>query len=134
MPLLRTSLLIFGFLAVASLGLAENQAAEAKTIPSVDGGAGQCSVDFTVRDSAGKPVYGANIRVHIAYGFMGLHKLDLEVGTNADGKARFQGLPSKVKDVLFFRASKGDLTGSASYDPAQECTAKHDIVLEKATQ
>src|ERR1700693_1508164 len=74
-----------------------------KTIPVIDGGIGPCSADFTVTDAAGAPVYDAKVRVHIAYGLMSLHKLDLEVGTNAAGKARFTGLPDKTKQGLFFR-------------------------------
>jgi hypothetical protein len=102
-----------------------------KKIPVIDGGAGKCSVDFSVTDGAGHPVYDAKINVHIAYGFMGVRKLDLQLGTNSDGKARFQGLPGKVRQPLTFVATKDDLQGSASYDPADECKATHDIVLEK---
>ena len=100
-------------------------------IPSVDGGIGSCSVVFTVTDGKGAPVYNAKVKVHIAYGFLGAHKLDLEVGTNVDGKARFDGLPSKAKQALHFLASQGDREGSAFYDPNNNCNAKHDIVLLK---
>src|SRR6266550_2496219 len=58
--------------------------------------------------AADAPVYAAKIKVHIAYGFMSAHKLDLEVGTNSDGKARFTGLPDHLKRGLFFEASEGD--------------------------
>jgi hypothetical protein len=102
-----------------------------KKVPVIDGGAGNCSVDFTVTDTASRPVYDAKINVHIAYGFMGVRKLDLQLGTNADGKARFQGLPEKVRQPLTFVATQDDLQGSATYDPSMECTAKHDIVLKK---
>src|SRR5271170_2930600 len=84
-----------------------------KTVPVIDGGIGPCSADFTVTDSGTTPVYDAKIRVHIAYGFMNLHKLDLEVGTNASGKARFTGLPDRTKRGLFFRASEGTREASA---------------------
>ena len=40
-----------------------------------------------VTDLSGKPLYNAKIHVQIRYGFLGLRKLDLETGTNADGKA-----------------------------------------------
>lgn len=102
------------------------------TVAVVDGGAGPCAVNFTVIDPDGKPVYAAQIDVHVAYGFMGLHKLDLTVYTNAEGKARFAGLPAKVqKPPLVFHASKEKDTGVAAYNPVTECQAKHDIVLRK---
>ena len=101
-------------------------------VPVVDGGSGACSIDFNVTDSAGKPVYAARIDMHLAYGFAGAHKLDLGVYTNAQGKARFTGLPLKVrKPPIEFRAKKDDLIGLATMDPMAECQAKHDIVLDK---
>jgi len=105
-----------------------------KTVPVVDGGIGSCSVDFTVTDSSQAPVYAANIKVHIAYGFMYLRKLDLEVGTNASGKARFTGLPDRTKQGLFFQASEGAREGSAFVDPAKTCKADLTIALEKKPQ
>ena len=110
------------------------QAAEAKTVPVIDGGIGSCSVDFTVTDPSQAPVYAANIKVHIAYGFMYLRKMDLEVGTNADGKARFTGLPERTKQGLFFRAFEGGREGSAFVDPAKTCKADLTITLEKKPQ
>jgi hypothetical protein len=97
----------------------------------VDGGIGACSADFTVNDADNKPVYAASIKVHIAYGFMYARKLDLEVGTNIDGKARFAGFPARVKNGLFFQASEGDRTGDAFDDPATNCKAQFTLVLRK---
>jgi hypothetical protein len=102
-----------------------------KTVPVIDGGIGPCSAEFTVTDAAQAPVYAAKISVHIAYGFMYLHKLDLEIGTNAGGKARFTGLPDRTKQGLFFRASEGAREGSAFVDPSKTCKAELTIVLEK---
>jgi hypothetical protein len=59
------------------------------------------------------------------------HKLDLEVGTNASGKARFTGLPVKTKQGLFFQASEGGREGSAFDDPAKTCKAEFTIALKK---
>jgi hypothetical protein len=107
----------------------------AQDVPVMDGGAGPCTLDLTVTDGKGKPMYGVTIKVHIAYGFAGIRKLDLEAGTNSDGKVRFKGLPIKVHNPpLEFHATKDDLTGLASYDPAAECQAKHDIVMEKLSK
>jgi hypothetical protein len=110
---------------------AEMATAEAHKVPVINGGAGPCSLEVSVTRE-GKPVYAAAVKVHIAYGFGGFHKLDLEASTNVDGKAKFSGLPSRVRrPPLEFRAAKDQLVGTATYDPESECEAKHDIALEK---
>ena len=115
-------------LACAVAGIA--QSSEKPAV--VDAGLGRCSLDITVLGPDSKPVYAASVKVHIAYGFGGFHKLDLEVGTNADGKAKFTGLPSRVRrPPLEFDASKDDLSGSLNYDPATECVAAHSITVQK---
>jgi|SRR5208282_6749806 len=100
-------------------------------VPAIDGGIGTCSADFIVNDPGGKPVYAATIKVHIEYGFMYLRKLDLQVGTNADGKARFTGFPDRVKHGLFFEASEGDRVAEAFDDPAANCKNQFTVVLRK---
>jgi hypothetical protein len=108
------------------------QAKPGNDVPVMDGEAGPCSVEFTVTDAEGKPILNALINVHIAYGFAGVRKLDTGVYTNAEGKGKFIGLPAKVhKPPLEFRATKDDLVGVASVNPASECQAKHSIVMEK---
>jgi|HubBroStandDraft_1064217.scaffolds.fasta_scaffold13963_4 hypothetical protein len=102
---------------------------EAKTVSEVDAGLGPCTADFIVTNDASKPVYAASVRVHITYGFMSLHKFDLEVGTNSEGKARFIGLPQNSKQGFFFRASEGNREGSAFDDPSKTCKAQFTIVL-----
>lgn len=98
----------------------------------MDGGAGPCMLELTVSGPDGKPVYDAKVKVHIAYGFGGFHKLDLEAGTNADGRVKFTGLPDRVRrPPLEFVATKTDLQGTVTYDPASECQGKHDLALSK---
>jgi hypothetical protein len=104
---------------------------DSKTIATVDAGLGPCTADFIINDAAGKPVYAANIRVHITYGFGGFHKFDLQVGTNADGKARFIGLPEHPKQGLFFTASEGEREATAFDNPANTCKAQFTLVLRK---
>lgn len=105
------------------------QAAGANHVPVLDGGAGPCSVAFTVTDGKG-PVAAATVELHVAYGIFGAHKLYLQIGTNGDGKARFTGLPEKVKGgTMNFHASQGDRTGEASVDPAKTCNANLGIFL-----
>jgi hypothetical protein len=113
---------------------ASAETATSHTIPVIDGAIGSCSANFTVTDAGAAPVYDAKIRVHIAYGFMYLHKMDLEVGTNVDGKARFTGLPSRTKDGLAFQASKADRAGTAFVDSSTTCKADLTVVLQKKIQ
>ena len=110
---------------------ASTSAASAQKVPTMDGGAGPCSLELTVLTAEGKPVYAATVNVHISYGFAGIRRLDLEAGTNVDGKVKFTGLPSRVhRPPLEVHAMKDELTGMATDDPASECQAKHDIALE----
>ena len=44
-------------------------------VPVIDGGAGSCSVELTVRSADGKPVYAATVKVHVKYGFGGMREL-----------------------------------------------------------
>jgi hypothetical protein len=100
--------------------------------PTVDGGSGPCTAEFTVTDASGQPVYAVRLDMHLAYGFAGAHKLDLGVYTNSQGKARFTGIPLRVKrPPVEYRAKKDDLVGVATVDPYTDCQAKHDIVLAK---
>ena len=101
----------------------------------MDGAAGPCSLELIVSGADGKPVYAATVRVHIEYGFGGFHKLDLDAGTNSDGKVKFTGIPARVRrPPLEFHASKDEFEGVATYDPSAECQAKHDITLQKSKE
>jgi hypothetical protein len=62
-----------------------------------------------------------------------MRKLDIEAGTNSYGKVKFAGLPARVqRPPLEFHALKDEFEGVATYDPSNECQAKHDITLEKS--
>jgi hypothetical protein len=130
-------LLFTGFLCAAQVQsnqqtASQDSAEAAHKVPVIDGGAGPCSLELVVTEDS-KPVYVAAVKVHVAYGFGGVRKLDLEASTNIDGKVKFVGLPSRVRrPPLEFQASKDQLLGTATYDPYSECQAKHDIALEKA--
>ena len=108
--------------------------ADPHSIPSIDGALGPCTADFTITDDSGSPVYLAKVSVHIAYGFMNLHKLDLEVSTNIDGKARFTGLPTSVKRGLYFQASESDRSGVAFDDPSATCKTQLPVTLRKSSK
>lgn len=121
------------FILVAAPLLARAQApAPGEKVPVIDGGAGSCSVELTVRGADSKPVYAATVKVHVKYGFGGIRRLDLEAGTNSDGKVKFAGLPARVqRPPLEFHSSKDELEGTVSFDPLSECHALRDIILEK---
>ena len=104
-------------------------AAEKGLIPTIDGEAGPCSVELTAVDLDGEPVYAADIQVHVEYGLFGFRKLDLEAGTDADGKARFEGLPHEPHDALYFEALTDKLRGVAVFDPRYECHGEHVILM-----
>ena len=110
-----------------------NQAQAAHTVPVMDGGAGPCSMELTVLGPDGKPVYDATVKVHISYGFAGARRLDLQAGTNVDGKLKFTGIPARVhRPPLEFNATKGDLQGTITDDPTDQCQAKENLTLAKS--
>jgi hypothetical protein len=109
------------------------QPEQAQDVPSINGDSGPCSAEFTVVDTDGKPVFSALVKVHIAFGFAGTHKLDLSVYTNAQGKTKFTGLPARVrKPPVEFHATKDQLSGVATVNPETNCSAKQDIVIKKS--
>jgi hypothetical protein len=133
------SLLLFANLVSAAQATSNAQtdfqdpAAAAKKVPVIDGAVGPCSLELAVNSVDSKPVYAAVVKVHIAYGFGGMRKLDLEASTNIDGKVKFVGIPSRVRrPPLQFRAAKDQFAGTGDYDPTSECQAKQVIVLRKA--
>src|SRR5437879_13089242 len=81
-------------------------------VPVVDGGIGPCRADFTVKDEAGKPLYDAKIKVTLRYGIFNKRKMDLEIGTNSDGKARIIGLPDSPRKPLEFQIKSGTVSKS----------------------
>jgi hypothetical protein len=123
--------LVFPSLALSQSGTAQ---ADAKAIPVLDGGIGPCTADFTITDASGAPVYAAKVNVHIAYGFANVRKLDLQVSTNIDGRARFTGLPDRIKHGIYFHATEGNRIGEAFDDPANTCKAQFTITLREKTQ
>ena len=103
--------------------------ANAPEIPEVSANIGPCKADFTVKDGAGKPIYNVKIDVVIRYGFFSLRKMELEVGTNADGKARLTGLPDSTKKPLEFVVKSGTVSHSVTDDLSATCSASYDVSL-----
>ncbi len=126
-PALAACVLISGSL-FWGLGLVQAAPVE---VPAVNADLGPCTADFTVINGARKPLYNAKVTVTIKYGFLGLRKISLEVGTNSDGKARVEGLPSKVrKHPLGFVVRSGSEVKTIEHYPAVNCNARYEVVLE----
>jgi hypothetical protein len=101
-------------------------------VPSVSAGLGPCSADFIVVDASNKPVFDAKIHTAVKYGFMSKRDTDLEVGTNSDGKARIEGLPEKLKKPpMEFTIRSGDVTKTATNDPAANCHPTFTVTMGK---
>jgi hypothetical protein len=98
-------------------------------VPEISGNLGGCSVEIHVIDSAGKPVYGAQISVHIRYGFGGFHRLDLQIGTNTDGFARFIGLTERARMPLSFYADYHGRETVVPVDLRQNCHQKQNAAI-----
>jgi len=136
LPIVCCAVIAWGcFTPAAAQANKENSSPQTQSsaqVPVMNGGAGPCSLEVTVTDIDSKPIYAATVKVHITYGFAGVRKLDLEAGTNSDGKLKFTGIPARVHDPpLAFHVSKGDLAGFATVDPSSECEGKRRITVMK---
>jgi hypothetical protein len=89
---------------------------------------GDCSADFVVRQD-GQPVYNATIHVKVRYGALSLKRSDLEIGTNSDGKARIEGLPTKAKP-LAYDVHKDTRKAALEQDVANTCHATFEVELK----
>ncbi len=103
--------------------------ARAADIPQVSADVGPCTAEFTVTDAAQKPLYDAKIKTIVRHGFMSKRKVELEIGTDADGKARFTGLPHEVKKPIEFAVRYKDITKTVKHDPATDCHAHFNVSL-----
>src|SRR5437762_7537046 len=83
---------------------------------------GACSADFTVKDAGGKPVYAAMVHVKVRYGFAGVKRADLEVGTSSEGKARIEGLPDKARPMIW-EIRKDEKKVEVTQDVSDTCGA-----------
>jgi DNA-binding beta-propeller fold protein YncE len=90
---------------------------------------GNCAADFTVTNASGAPVYAATIHVRIRYGFMSVKRMDLEVGTGSDGKARVEGLPEKAKPLVY-DVTKDNLKATVEQDLSTTCRGTYPVTLK----
>jgi len=111
------------------LSLAQAPAAKPADVTLMKAGlGGSCSADFTVKDADGKPVYGAMVHVKVRYGFAGVKRADLEVGTSSEGKARIEGLPDKARPMTY-DIKKDEKKADVTQDVADKCQATFDVTL-----
>ena len=118
-------------IALAAVTLVQQPAAEAPKpeLAVISARLGACAADFTVKDSDGQPVYAAIIHVRIRYGFLGIKRMDLEIGTDSDGKARVEGLPDRVKP-LTYDIQKADKKASVEQTHLSNCQATYEVSLK----
>ena len=129
-PLASTALWMLA--AVLLCGAAAALVARPDDVPSASAGLGPCTADFIVTDAASKPIYNAKIHVKFKYGFMSKSDTELDVGTNSDGKARFEGLPTKLKKPpMEFTIKNGDANKSVTNDPMANCHPTFTVALGK---
>jgi hypothetical protein len=116
-------------IAALAFALTAAQSSNPREIPVLKANLGKCSADFVVHGADGQPVYNATIHVRVRYGFMSLKRSDLEIGTNADGKARIEGLPVKAKP-LAYDIRKEPASAAAAQDVEAMCNASFDVALK----
>jgi hypothetical protein len=98
-------------------------------VPLLNAKLGGCSAEFTVKNGDGAPVYLALIHVNVRYGPLNVKRMDLEVGTNSDGKARIKGLPDKAKPMTY-DVQKDDKKTTVDQDVAKSCEGKFEVTLK----
>jgi hypothetical protein len=111
--------------------LTQQPAAEVSTpdLAVISARLGDCAADFVVKDSDGQPIYAALVHVRIRYGFLGIKRVDLEVGTDSSGRARVEGLPDKIKP-LSFDVQKADTKALVEQTHLSPCQATYEVSLQ----
>ena len=98
-------------------------------LATLDAKLGDCTADFIVKGADGNPIYAASIQVRVRYGAMSVKRMDLEIATGPDGKARIVGLPKKAKPLVY-EIRKGDLKSAATQDVSKTCRGSYDVTLK----
>ena len=124
-------IMIIGTIALAAAALVQQPSAEAPKpdLAVISGRLGGCAADFTVNNADGQPIYAATVHVRIRYGFLGIKRMDLEVGTDSAGKARVEGLPDTVKP-LTFDIQKGEMKATVEQTHLSDCKATYEVSLK----
>jgi hypothetical protein len=124
-----TRLMLIAAIALAGLVLAQQPEGRPPDIAVLKANlGGDCSADFTVVDADGKPVYAAAIHVRVRYGLWNIKRADLEIGTNSDGRARIEGLPTKAR-LLAYDIEKEGKKAMVEQNVSNMCRANFDVSL-----
>jgi hypothetical protein len=123
--------MIIATIALAAAALVQQPVAEAPKpeLAVISARLGGCAADFTVKDADGQPIYAATVHVRIRYGFLGVKRMDLEVGTDSSGEARVEGLPDTVKP-LTFDIQKAEMKATVEQTHLSECQASYAVTLK----
>ena len=123
--------MIIATIALAAVALVQQPAAETSKpeLAVISARLGGCAADFVVKDAAGEPLYAAVVHVRIRYGFLGIKRMDLEVGTDSAGQARVEGLPDKVKP-LTFEIQQASRKAVVEQTHLSDCQATYEVSLE----
>src|SRR5438552_14261294 len=114
---------------ILAAALAQTPAKPADVTLMKAGLGGSCSADFTVKGPDGKPVFAAMVHVKVRYGFGGVKRADLEVGTSGEGKARIEGLPDKARPMTY-EIKNDEKKIEVTQDVADMCHATFDVSLK----
>ena len=127
---------IFTFLAVLTLLVSSLFAqSEPKTDaattqpPVISADLGECSADINVMTTKRRPLYKAKIETLIKYGFGGFHRLTLELYTDVDGRARFEGLPERPRQPLAFEVTYEGRSTTVIVHPVQKCHGSYEAIV-----
>jgi hypothetical protein len=136
----RSSLCLLLLFLSASMVFAQDETAKAPAhqnkvpVPIINSDlGGECSAEIRVTDVKDNPVYNAKVSVEIKYGFGGFHHTTLEVYTNTDGKARFEGLPRKSRGPYAFTANYQGRQTTVIDEPRDNCKGSFTAVLPNET-
>jgi hypothetical protein len=120
--------LMFGVAGSAQQQPTADTKTEAK-VPVISGDLGDCTAVIRVTNVKMKPMYNAKISVDIKYGFAGWHHTTLEIYTNVDGKARFEGLPRKSRGPLSFTVDYKGRATAVIVEPRDNCHGSYTAIL-----
>jgi hypothetical protein len=126
--MLRSGVAVLLLLSSVCVAQEQSKAAPAQ-VPVISGDLGDCTADLRVTDVKDQPVSNAKIALEIKYGFGGFHRTSLEVFTNVEGKARFEGLPEKSRGPLAFTASYQGRQTTVMVEPREQCHGSFTAVL-----
>jgi hypothetical protein len=125
---MKTACVVVLLMLLPLAAMAQSQTPAKAAVPEISATGGKCWAEFHVTDRQGAGIYGARITATIRYGLMSQRKLELEVATNADGRARVAKLGEELKPLTFAIVS-GKSREHRLWNPNLDCYASYDIVL-----